>query len=44
MYVCDYIRPNKKAYNILISKEIKPPTSQIKILNMGISKTDLPHI
>ena len=35
---------HKKAYNILISKEIKPPTSQIKILNMGISETDLPHL
>ena len=35
---------NKKAYNILISKGIKPPTSQIKILNRGISKTDLPHL
>ena len=35
---------NKKAYNILISIEIKPPTSQIKILNMGISETDLPQL
>ena len=35
---------NKKVYNILISKEIKPPTSQIKILNMDISETDLPHL
>ena len=35
---------NKKAYDILISKEIKPPTSQIKILNMGISETDLLHL
>ena len=35
---------NKKAYNILISKEIKSPTSQMKILNMGISETDLPHL
>ena len=30
--------------NILISKEIKTPTSQIKILNTGISETDLPHL
>ena len=35
---------NKKAYNILISKGIKPLTSQIKILNMGISETDLPYL
>ena len=32
---------NKKAYNILI---LNPPISQIKVLNTGISETDLPHL
>ena len=35
---------NKKAYNVLISKGIEPHTSQIRILNANIIRTNLPHL